>query len=232
MIAAAWLTGNALTFDTETTGKDPHEARIVTAAVIEVGPEGVARREQWLINCGVEIPAEATAIHGVTTEMSRGGIEPAIALAQVAELLREGWGRGLPVIIMSASYDLTALLAEAGRIGLELPTFGPVIDPLVIDRGCDPYRRGKRTLTALAEHYGVRLDGAHSSDGDALAAARVVWKQARRYGAIKHLTLDQMQQWQADAHREWAVGFEAHLRTQGKQDVISTDWPVRQLEAA
>lgn len=50
-------------FDLETTGTDPREARIVTGAVIEVrGSEPLGRRE-WLADPGVEIPADAVAVH-------------------------------------------------------------------------------------------------------------------------------------------------------------------------
>lgn len=231
-MSAAWLTGNLLTFDTETTAPNPLEARIVQASVIEVGREGVARRETWLVNPGVPIPPEATAIHGITDVMAAGGLEPVMVVPQITELLREGWERGCAVVAMNASYDLTVLREECRRIDHDGCELGPVLDPLVIDRGCFPFRAGKRTLTALAAFYGVRLDGAHSSDGDALAAARVVWAQAKRCTAIRDLTLAEMQRWQADAHRAWATNFQEYLRRSGKPDaVIETEWPIRK-EAA
>lgn len=192
-----------------------------------MGPAGVVRRESWLLNPGVPIPAEATAIHGVTDLMAAGGLDPVQAIPAIQAVLREAWSRGLPVIAMNATYDLTVMLCEAARIGLVMDPPGPVLDPLVIDRGIDPYRKGKRTLTHLAAHYGVKLDGAHSSDGDALGAARVVWRQSKTIWALSKHTLEQMQRWQLEAHQKWATGFEQHLRKSDPTATIDRSWPIR-----
>ena len=76
-----WHEGPLAGFDTETTGTDPETARIVTAAVIVHGPEPVDAR--WLVNPGIDIPAEATAVHGISTETAQAqGLDPADALAR------------------------------------------------------------------------------------------------------------------------------------------------------
>ena len=226
-MTAAWLTGDALAFDTETTGVDPLNDRIVTACAVLVGKAGASFRGRWLLNPGVPIPPSATAIHGITDEKAQAdGAPPEHALPAISVTLAEAWRNGLPVIIMNAHYDLTLLQAELARCGHEPLTIGPVLDPLVIDRGLDPYRKGKRTLTALAAHYNVKQDGAHSSDGDALTAARIVWKQAHE-PRIERMSLADMQEWQQKRHAEWAGQFELWLRQQGKPEVINRDWPVR-----
>lgn len=227
-MTARWLPGNLLAFDTETTGPDPLTARIISAACVEVGAAGVVSRRTWLVNPGIPIPPEATAIHGITDGMAAKGTPHSTACVEIANVLMTAWARGLPVVAMCAPYDLTVLnngLAPLDRwMAGSIPA---VLDPLVIDRACDPYRKGKRRLIELAAHYGVRLDGAHSSDGDALAAARVVWKQARLYGEIAEHTLAEMQAFQANAHAAWAANFEAHLRKQGKNEIINLEWPMR-----
>ena len=65
-----WSDGRLLAFDTETTGTDPETARIVSAACLWRGGASEAADEEWLVNPGVPIPAEATAIHGITDEMA------------------------------------------------------------------------------------------------------------------------------------------------------------------
>ena len=96
--------------------------------------------------------------------------------------LADAAGRGLPIVAYNAAYDLTLLEREAARYGIApLPGPGPVIDPLVIDKAVDRYRRGKRTLTAAAEHYGVALPNAHDAGADAVAAGRVAQAIARAY---------------------------------------------------
>lgn len=222
------LKGSMLSFDCETTGPDPLTARIVTASAIEVGPDGATPRGSWLLNPGVPIPPEATAIHGVTTEWAqRCGEEPDKALREMAGLLRNWWGSGLPVIAMNASYDLTLLRCDCARVGHSFDVSGPVIDPLVIDRASEPYRKGKRNLEALARHYGVKQDEAHTSRGDALTAARVVWAQLKRAPELANMDLSTLTDFQRDAHRNWALNFEAHLRSQGKSEVINPEWPIR-----
>src|SRR5882762_6230863 len=79
-----WHRGVLAGFDTETTGRDPHDVRIVSAALV------TSEGEKWtfLIDPGVEIPAEATAIHGITTEYAREhGTPPKETLEQIARVL-------------------------------------------------------------------------------------------------------------------------------------------------
>lgn len=226
-MSAAWLVGNLLSFDTETTGQNPLTARIVEATCVEVGAEGVANRETWRINPGVPIPAAATAIHGITDTMAAGGLDPLVAVPAIVARLERAWAAGMPVVIFCAGYDLTVLAEEAERIAHDGFELGPVLDPIVIDRAMDPYRKGSRKLVDMAKHYGVRLDGAHSSDGDAMAAARIVWKQARVYWALAKHSLEEMQAYQRNAHATWAAGFNDYLRKQGKPADVSLEWPMR-----
>ena len=228
-MSARWLTGDALSFDTETTGVDPLNDRIVTACAVLVGKGGASFRGRWLLNPGVPIPPGATAIHGITDEKAKAdGVAPADAIPAMAMALEGSWSEGLPVIIMNAHFDLTILQSEIERHSTTSLRIGPVLDPLVIDRALDPYRKGKRTLTALAQHYGVKQDGAHSSDGDALTAARIIWKMAKEPRIEQH-TLEQMQEWQASQHATWAGQFEVYLRQQGRPEVINREWPVRKV---
>ena len=55
-------------FDTETTGIAPETTRIVSAHVSVLNPSGeVEDPTNWLIDCGIDIPEQATAVHGITT---------------------------------------------------------------------------------------------------------------------------------------------------------------------
>lgn len=231
---AAWFNDRALAYDSETTAPDPLEARLVTATAVQVGPAGAERKGQWLVNPEVEIPAEAIAIHKVTNEMAREGLDLITAVPEISEVLLEGWREGLPLIAMNAAYDLTVLQQARARLGLAPLTLGPVLDPLVIDRGMVKFRSGKkaRVLSALAEHYNVKLEGAHSSAGDALCAARVVWRQARVYPELARLDLEQMQEWQQKAHAEWAEGFEKYLRRTDPTASIERSWLTRSTQEA
>lgn len=229
MSDVAWYRGGMVAFDLETTGVDPESDRIVTASVIEVGPTGVVVSRSWLVDPGVEIPAEAAAVHGVTTEKARDeGRPPAEALPEIGAAIDDAWARGLPLVIYNAPYDLTLYGRDARRHGLAgLKLIGPVVDPLVIDRALDPYRRGSRKLVDVCRHHGIVLAEAeaHTSVGDALAAARLAWKLAHIYSQCADLEL--LQKRQAYWHAAWADNFEGYLRRQGKQESVSRDWPIR-----
>lgn len=225
---------NLCSFDLETTGADPLEARIVSATAAHLGAAGAGPQRSWLVWPGVEIPAAATAIHGITSERARTHGEPSetAAPAIAAELLGAWALIGKAVVIFNAPYDLTVLQRELERHEHPPLEVGPVLDPLVIDRACEPYRKGKRTLAALADYYGVEKGAAHDSHGDAVTAARILWRQLTRYRGLMPKTLKELQPWQAEKYRAWADGFEKYLRGQGKQDVIDRDWPVRRPKGA
>lgn len=186
-----WRDDPMIVFDLESTGVDVETDRIVSSCVALIPKDmGDGRGRQpklfeRLVNPGIEIPAGATAIHGISTEYARAhGVEPAVAIEEAAGLLRLAVERGLPIVTMNGRYDLTMLDRECERYGIrpvaERPeTLRPVIDILIIDKQADPFRKGKRRLENQCEHWGVRIEGAHNSTVDALATGRVAFKMAR-----------------------------------------------------
>lgn len=227
-----WWELPALCVDTETTGVDPLEARIVTASAVLIGPDGVEATTSWLADPGIDIPPGATAIHGISTEKARAEGRPAEeVLGELVAVIADHWSTGAPVVIMNAPYDLSLIQAELLRRLMGVLAVGPVLDPLAIDRGLVPNRRGKgaRTLTSLAGHYGVQQGAAHTAEGDCLTAGRVLSRQVRTSPSLRAMSLDEMQVWQAKAHRDWADGFGGWLRSVGKVDDVERDWPIRQM---
>lgn len=171
-------------FDLETTGVDVAEDRIVTAYVgLLDGTGAVVHEEHWLADPGIEIPEGATAVHGITTEQARAdGRAAREVVAEVTHALRTLLSAGIPVVAYNAAYDFSLLKYEGERHGLEtLDSPAPVIDPLVIDKTYDRYRKGKRTLDVVAAHYAVPLESAHEASADAIAAGRVALALAERY---------------------------------------------------
>lgn len=231
-----WHLGVMCAFDVESTGSDPETARVVTACVAHVDGSGVIppESETWLLDPGCDIPAEAAAIHGITTEHAREhGKPPAAALADISGAILRSARAGTPVVAYNAPYDCTVLDRETRRNGLD--PFGPefedakgtVIDPLVLDKALDPYRKGSRKLAAACAHYGVRIDGAHDAAADAIAAARVAWAIARRYPHVGRMSLTELHAFQVKAKRDQARSFQAFLRSQGSSEVIDPSWPFK-----
>jgi DNA polymerase-3 subunit epsilon len=224
-----------LGFDLETTAPDPTEARIVTAAIVIVN-DGKTRTDHWLINPGMDIPEEAAAIHGITTEKAQAdGQDPEIALGSIAHVLgmwthNEGQGPRGPMVAFNASYDFTVLDRELTRHNLQSSSdnWRPIVDPFVIDRHCDKYRKGKRTLGATVEHYKVALDEAHEATADALGALRLAWRLPQVFPELAEMELDRLHHAQAIWHAERQDSFRAYLEREGKDaSGVNGEWPIR-----
>lgn len=228
-----------LGFDTETTGVKVNEDRLVTAAVVlrrgGATPTGPDLVRTWLADPGVEIPAQATAVHGISTDYARQHGRPIVeVLEEVAATLADHWSRGFPVVIFNATFDIGLMEAELARHGL--PTLaerldgpvGPVIDPLVIDRSLERFRNGKKTLVLMAPAYGVVAEeDAHTAEVDVAMTLDVLGGMARKHAAkIGSLPCADFHNWQRQAHVDWAEDFEGFLRKQGKDSHISRAWPV------
>lgn len=177
----SWAFGPMAPFDIESTGKDPNEARMVTATVARIAPGEETRVVEHLVSIEGEIPAEATAVHGISTEHAQENGKPLAEVAEaVAAHLVELLMAGVPVVGQNLSYDITLLQRELFRCGLPsledrgLPRIAPLIDVFVIDKAIDRYRKGGRKLTDLCEFYGVRLDGAH--DATPTPSGRPGWR--------------------------------------------------------
>lgn len=228
-----WHTGRLCAFDVESTGVDPEAARIVTACGALVGGGQPPQIANWLADPGIEIPAEAARIHGVTTEKARAEGRPAAdVVSEIVAALAEALTQGAPIVAMNARYDLTVLDREARRHSITpLADIVPadrflVVDPYVLDKQVDRYRRGKRTLTHLCEHYQVKLDGAHSSDADAIAAARVAWRIAETYPGIRDMDLTDLHKQQVTWAAEQAASLQEHLRRMNPDVHVEKAWPL------
>ena len=227
-------------FDLETTGTDPREARIVTAAVIEVADGEPRGHRTWLADPGIPIPAGATAVHGITDARAaaEGGPPDRVADA-VAEALTGYWRAGVPVVAYNAPFDLTLPAAELRRHDLPSLTerlggapLGPVIDPLTVDRAVDRYRRGSRRLSTVCAEYGVELAAAHDAAADALAAARLARAIALRHPKVAALGPAALHERQIAWAAERAADFQAYLRRKGEAGaVVDGSWPLH-AEAA
>ena len=218
-------------FDLETTGVDVNTSRIVSAHVGLLDADGnVVEHIDWLVNPGVPIPEAATAVHGITTERARTeGRDARDAVLEIVAALRTLLRRSIPIVAYNAPYDFSLLQREALRHGIEpLRDPSPIVDPLVIDKAVDKYRRGKRTLAITADHYGVSLVGAHDAGADAVAAGRVAQAIARAYPTELGVDVTELHRLQVQWCQEQAKDFQAYIR-RVKDPLFTTSgtWPCR-----
>ncbi|MEU5739848.1 3'-5' exonuclease [Streptomyces tendae] len=232
----SWFEGPLAAFDTETTGVDTETDRIVSAALVVQDAPGLRPRvTRWLVNPGVPVPEAATAVHGLTEEhVQRHGRWPAPVMYEIAEALAEQARAGRPLVVMNAPFDLTLLDRElrrhrASSLGRWLErTSLHVLDPRVLDKHLDRYRKGRRTLTDLCTHYGVDLEGAHDAAADAQAALEVVRAVGRRFQArLERLSPAELHALQAVWHAGQARGLQAWFALNGTEEPVDPAWPLR-----
>lgn len=111
-----------LVFDTETTGlplwsepsDDPRQPHIVDLACSLFDRSGVEiERYDSLIDPGVEIPAEVTAIHGITTAMVQAeGVEPMEALDNFLAMV----GKADVIVGHNVTFDIRLVRILAARV--------------------------------------------------------------------------------------------------------------------
>ena len=218
-------------FDLETTGVDVETSRIVSAHVGVLDARGeVLEARSWLADPGIPIPEQASAVHGITTEIAqRDGRPAAEVIVEIVAALENVAARGLPLVVFNAPYDLTLLDRETQRH--DVPPLAPlarVVDPLVIDKGVDRYRPGKRTLEAAAAHYGVALSAAHDAAADAIAAGHVAQALAKKFAAELPGTIEELHAQQVTWCRDQAASFEEFLqRKNGPGSTVNGEWPLR-----
>ncbi len=161
-------------FDIETTGLNLKQDRIIELALIKVTPQGDVLEKVRRFNPGIPIPAEATAVHGIT-DADVAAAAPFCARAKsLLEILDDCDLAGFNV----RRFDLGMLVAEFERCGLRLDLTGRRI----VDMQNIFHREEPRDLTAAARFYlGREHDEAHTALGDIRTSAAVLSAQLERY---------------------------------------------------
>lgn len=243
--AGGFASVRRLAWDTESTGPDPLTDRIVTAAIVVRGGGRPDRDFSWLINPGVSIPAQATAVHGIDDAKAQAeGADPRAALDEIATNLFRAAAWGMPIVAFNHSFDWTILHCDLKRHGLPTveerlaeyadPAPLPLIDPHVIDKQLDRYVKGsgQRKLKPTCERYDVELENWHTAEADALAALLIAEAQFERYPHLNNYApaalFDAQRAWRA----EQAADLQRYFRTAPPErggdptKVIDGSWPL------
>lgn len=241
-----WHQQPVLAYDVESTGTNPHEDRILQAALVEVPVGARPRGHTWLLNPGIEIPQESIDVHGLTNDhIAEHGTDPHDAILDIVGRLALALGRGIPVVAMNAAFDLTFIEAETRRH--DIPTLTerltngirPIIDPGVLDKHGHPYRKVNggckdgcgaedKKLVGLCLHYKVAHTGAHDAQADALAAARLWPRILDAYpDKFRGIGLAGLHQGQVKWRWEQQASLRAYFDRNGTEhDGCQGDWPV------
>ena len=235
-----WYDGLICGFDLETTGLDPATDHIVQVGIdVSLGSLGSpipGMSYEHLVNPGVKI--ENSDIHDITDDMVVGARTEAQAVEELVWFLRAMAVARIPVVAYNAVFDFTFSREVAGRHKIDwLSEDLIIIDPLVIDRKVDKWRKGSRRQGDVAELYEVHVDtdALHSARYDAEIAVKIL-----RRMAAKHSTVSWATQAFTVAQAEWAVehqrSLQAYFTKSGKTDddgkpaVVQVGWPYYKVD--
>lgn len=208
-----------LCFDTETTGLDEKEDRVIElgAAYSIRGARGPTF--MTLVNPLRPIPPEASKIHGIVdADVAAAPTWAVVAQKFMSHLAGDAleafdpWHEGRPVLAgyNAVHFDGPFINAEQSKISQgPLVTPSRIVDPVIWIRwhsrdgfeGPDGTRG--RTLKHACHHFGVALGRAHRADADARATLDVLLKMAE--SGVLPDEIDDLLEAQADlaAKVEW-----------------------------
>lgn len=156
-----------IVFDTETTGLDNQQDRVIEIGGVELDnkfPTG--RTFHVYINAqGRNVHPEALAVHGITDDFLKDKPSFGDIIAEMADIFD-----GAKLVAHNASFDVGFLDAEYARLGL--PPIDParVVDTLALARRRHPM--GPNSLDALCKRYGI--DNSHRTKHGALLDAELL----------------------------------------------------------
>ena len=164
-------------FDIEATGLNKRTDRIVAIALVRYEPLGTAEHFHYLLNPGVPIPEEATAIHGITD----ADVRDAPTFAELAATLERHFAGADLAGYNILGYDIQILTEEFARANRPFSVEGR----RVLDAQRIFFRNEPRDLAAALRYYcGETHDSHHDALGDVLATIRVLDGQFRKYAEL------------------------------------------------
>lgn len=166
-------------FDLETTGLDVCNDRIVQIAYIKVNPNGKEEEKNFLINPERPIPAETTAIHGI----SDADVQDKPTFKDLANILQKDFkGSDLAGFNIN-KFDIPMLAEEFLRAGVDID----LSRCKKIDVQTIFHKKEQRTLVAAYKFYCEKdLVDAHNAMTDTRATYEVLKSQLDKYSDLQN----------------------------------------------
>ena len=177
-----------LFFDLETTGINTATDRIVEIALLKVCVDGTEESKTTRLRPGnwinetfvpVAIPAESSAIHGITDEM----VKDAPTFREISKGLASYIGDCDLAGFNSNNFDIPLLAEEFLRVGIDIDLMGRKF----VDVQTIFHKKEERTLSAAYKFYCDKsLENAHSAEADTKATYEVLKAQLERYSDLEN----------------------------------------------
>lgn len=163
-----------MVFDLEATGLNKRTDRIVSLALVRYEPIGTVEQVHYLLNPGIPIPEETTAIHGITDE----DVQEAPSFEDMADIIARHFDGADLAGYNILGYDIQMLTEEFARVNRPFELEGRRI----LDAQRIFFRNEPRDLSAALKYYcGQAHEDSHDALGDVLATIRVLAGQFERY---------------------------------------------------
>lgn len=173
------LTKPLVFFDLETTGINIAKDRIVEISIIKIHPDGKEDRYTQRVNPVIEIPFEASQVHGITNEMVLN--EP--TFKEIAPKIKE-MIKGCDLAGFNSNRFDIPLLAEEM---LRAETDFSMKNRHAIDIQTIYHKKEQRTLSAAYKFYCDKdLTDAHSAEADTFATFEVLKAQLEKYEDLEN----------------------------------------------
>ena len=166
-------------FDLETTGIEVAKDRIVEIAIFKVYPNGNKESKTWLVNPTIPIPAQSTAVHGITNEKVAN--EPTFKelSSQIYAMIKDSDLAGFN----SDRFDIPLLAEELLRAEVDFDMKNRVS----VDVQTIFHTKEERTLSAAYKFYcNQTLENAHSAEADTMATYEILKAQLDRYEDLEN----------------------------------------------
>ncbi len=161
-------------FDLETTGINIASDRIVEISILRVMPNGKEESYTQRVNPIVEIPKEASDIHGITNDMLLN--EP--TFKEIAKKVNDFIAGCDLAGFNSNRFDIPLLAEEMLRADVDFS----MKNRMAVDVQTIFHKMEQRTLSAGYKFYcGKDLEGAHSAEADTIATYEILKAQIDRY---------------------------------------------------
>lgn len=161
-------------FDLETTGINIAKDRIVEISILKINPDGKQERLTQRINPEIDIPKQASDIHGITNEMVLHEPKFATFAPKVRDFIKGCDLAGFN----STRFDIPILAEEMLRADIDFS----MKNRLSIDVQTIYHKKEQRTLSAAYQFYCQKsLENAHSAEADTQATYEVLLSQIERY---------------------------------------------------